>query len=81
MLRACGNGVSEMLFSVSGSIIGILYNWQLMKWAGEDGVATYGVVMYAAFIFLGVFNGYSQGSSPIVGYHYGAQNYKEVKNV
>ena len=81
VLLACGNGASEMLSSVSGSIIGILYNGQLMKWAGEDGVAAYGVVMYGAFIFLGVFNGYSQGSSPIVGYHYGAQNHKEVKNV
>ena len=81
MLLACGNGASEMLSSVSGSITGILYNWQLMKWAGEDGVAAYGVVMYAAFVFLGVFNGYSQGSSPIVGYHYGAQNYSEVKNI
>ena len=76
MLLACGNGASEMLSSVSGSITGILYNWQLMRWAGEDGV-----VMYAAFIFLGVFNGCSQGSSPIVGYHYGAQNHAEVKNV
>ena len=76
MLLACGNGASEMLSSVSGSITGILYNWQLMRWAGENGV-----VMYAAFIFLGVFNGYSQGSSPIVGYHYGAQNHAEVKNV
>lgn len=81
MLLACGNGASEMLSSVSGSITGILYNRQLMRWAGEDGVAAYGVVMYAAFIFLGVFNGYSQGSSPIVGYHYGAQNYTEVQNV
>lgn len=81
VLLACGNGASEMLSSVSGSIIGILYNGQLMKWAGEDGVAAYGVVMYGAFVFLGVFNGYSQGSSPIVGYHYGAQNHKEVKNV
>ena len=80
-LLACGNGASEMLSSVSGSITGILYNRQLMRWAGEDGVAAYGVVMYAAFIFLGVFNGYSQGSSPIVGYHYGAQNYTEVQNV
>ena len=76
MLLACRNGASEMLSSVSGSITGILYNWQLMRWSGEDGV-----VMYAAFIFLGVFNGYSQGSSPIVGYHYGAQNHAEVKNV
>ena len=81
MLKACANGSSEMMSSVSGSITGILYNLQLMKYAGEDGVAAYGVVMYAAFIFLGVFNGYSQGSSPIMGYHYGAQNHKEMKNV
>lgn len=81
MLLACGNGASEMLSSVSGSITGILYNLQLMKYAGEDGVAAYGVVMYASFIFLGVFNGYSQGSSPIVGYHYGAQNHTEMRNV
>lgn len=81
MLRACANGASEMLSSISGSITGILYNYQLMKYAGEDGVAAYGVVMYAAFLFLGVFVGYSQGSSPIMGYHYGAQNHKEMKNV
>ena len=81
MLKACANGSSEMMSSVSGSITGILYNLQLMKYAGEDGVAAYGVVMYAAFVFLGVFNGYSQGSSPIMGYHYGAQNHKEMKNV
>ena len=81
MLLACGNGASEMLSSVSGSITGILYNWQLMRWSGEDGVAAYGVVLYAAFIFLGVFNGYSQGCSPLVGYHHGAQNHKEVQNI
>ena len=81
MLLACGNGASEMMSSVSGSITGILYNLQLMKYAGEDGVAAYGVVMYAAFVFLGVFNGYSQGSSPVMGYHYGAQNYREMKNL
>ena len=81
MLRACANGASEMMSSVSASITGILYNLQLMKYAGEDGVAAYGVVMYAAFIFLGVFNGYSQGSSPVMGYHYGAQNHREMKNI
>lgn len=81
MLHACINGSSEMMSSVSASITGILYNLQLMKYAGKDGVAAYGVVMYSAFIFLGVFNGYSQGSSPIMGYHYGAQNHKEMKNL
>lgn len=81
MLKACANGASEMMSSVSGSITGILYNLQLMKYAGEDGVAAYGVVMYAAFIFLGVYVGYSNGSSPIMGYHYGSQNHNEMKNV
>lgn len=81
MLRACGNGASEMLTSVSGSITGILYNLQLMKYAGEDGVAAYGVVMYGAFVFIGIFAGYSSGSSPIMGYHYGAQNHREMKNI
>lgn len=81
IILACGNGASEMLTSVSGSITGILYNRELMRYAGENGVAAYGVVMYAAFVFLGVFAGYSQGSSPVMGYHYGAGNHKEMKNV
>ena len=81
ILKASANGSSEMMSSVSASIIGILYNLQLMKYAGEDGVAAYGVVMYAAFIFLGIFVGYSTGSAPVMGYHYGAQNHAEIKNV
>lgn len=81
VLKACGNGVSEMLSSISGSITGLLYNLQLMKYAGEDGVSAYGVVMYAAFVFIAVLMGYSTGSSPIVGYHYGAQNHGEMKNL
>ena len=81
MLKSCMNGASEMLSMVSGSITGILYNRQLMTYAGEDGVAAYGVVMYVAFVFIGVFMGYSQGCSPIMGYHYGAQNHPEMKNI
>lgn len=81
MLRACGNGASEMLTSVSASITGILYNWQLMKYTGEDGVAAYGVIMYAAFVFIAIYMGYSSGCSPIMSYHYGAANHKEMKNV
>ena len=81
MLKACANGASEMLSSVSASITGILYNRQLMFYAGSDGVAAYGVVMYAAFVFISIFVGYSSGTSPIVGYHFGAQNHKELRNV
>lgn len=81
MILACANGASEMMSSVSASITGILYNLQLMKYAGEDAVAAYGVVMYIAFVFIGVYNGYSQGSSPVMGYHYGANNHQEMKNI
>lgn len=81
MLKACGNGSSEMLSSVSGSLTGILYNWQLMKYAGENGVTAYGVVMYTTFIFIAIFEGFSSGSSPIISYHYGAKNHSEMKNV
>ncbi|MDO4548502.1 MAG: MATE family efflux transporter [Clostridia bacterium] len=81
ILKACGNGVSEMMSSISGSITGILYNRQLMAYAGENGVAAYGVIMYASFIFIAIFAGYSNGSAPIVGYHYGAGNRRELKNM
>lgn len=81
MVKACINGSSEMMSSVSASVTGALYNLQLMKYAGEDGVAAYGVVMYAAFIFISVFAGYSSGSSPIMGYHFGAEHNKEMKNI
>lgn len=81
MIKACINGSSEMMSSISASVTGMLYNVQLMKYAGEDGVAAYGVVMYAAFVFIGIFSGYSQGSSPIMGYHYGAANHQEMKNI
>ena len=81
VLKACGNGASEMLSSVSASVTGMFYNRQLMKYAGEDGVSAYGVVMYASFIFIAVLVGYSSGSSPIVGYHFGAQHHGEMKNL
>lgn len=81
ILKACANGASEMLSTVSGSLVGLLYNRQLMRYIGENGVAAYGVIMYAAFIFIAIFSGYAVGSAPIVGYHYGAANHSEVKNM
>ena len=81
LLKACTNGSSELMTNLSSSIVSAMYNLQLMKYAGEDGVAAYGVVMYAAFIFIGVYVGYSSGSSTVMGYHYGAQNHAEMKNV
>lgn len=79
--QSCLNGISEFLSNVSASLIGMLYNMQLMKFAGENGVAAYGVIMYAAFIFSAIFLGYCIGVAPIIGYHYGAENHQELKNL
>ncbi|MBR2045361.1 MAG: MATE family efflux transporter [Agathobacter sp.] len=79
--KACFNGSSEMMTNVSLSLVNMLYNFQLMKYAGENGVAAYGVIMYVNFIFVGVFIGYAFGSAPIIGYNYGAGNKDEMKNV
>lgn len=81
VVKACTNGSSEFMTNVSLSIVNMLYNWQLMRLLGTDGVAAYGVIMYVNFIFLAIFIGYSMGSAPIVGYHYGAGNKEELKNL
>lgn len=80
-LKSASNGLSEFVNSVSTSSLGLLYNVQLLKYAGEDGVAAYSIMMYVGFIFIGIFFGFANGSSPVVGYHYGAQNYSEMKNL
>lgn len=81
ILKTCANGSSEMLSNVSSSIITLLFNMQLMKFAGYDGVTAYGIIMYISFIFSGTYLGYSIGSAPIVSYHYGAGNTDELKNL
>ncbi|MCQ2483233.1 MAG: MATE family efflux transporter [Clostridia bacterium] len=81
VLNAVTNGASEMVSNITMSVVGMLYNVQLLKYAGENGVAAYGVLMYVGFIFIAVFIGYSIGSAPIVGFNYGAANYDELKNM
>jgi Na+-driven multidrug efflux pump len=81
MLRACTNGSSELMTNVSMSIVSILYNFQLLKYAGEDGIAAFGVVMYVNMIFLSAFIGYSIGTAPVVGFHFGAGNTDELKSL
>lgn len=81
LLRTCTNGSSELVSNISMSLVCMLYNVQLMKYAGEDGVAAYGAISYVNFIFVSLFIGFSIGSAPIVGYHHGAQNHAELKSI
>ncbi len=81
IVKACINGSSEMVSSVTSSVVGILYNFQLLKYAGQNGVASYGVLMYVQFTLAAIFIGYSMGIAPVIGYHYGADNHSELKNL
>ena len=81
LLKTCTNGSSEFMTNISLSLVNMLYNFQLMRFAGEDGVAAYGVIMYVNFIFIAIYIGYSIGTAPIIGFHYGAQNHDELRSM
>lgn len=81
IFKACTNGSSEFMSNISMSLVGMLYNSQLMDYAGENGVAAYGVMMYVSMIFSAAFIGYSVGTAPIVSYHYGAENHTELSGL
>lgn len=81
VLKACTNGSSELMSNISMSLVSMLYNVQLIRYAGEDGVAAYGVLMYVSMIFIAAFIGYSVGAAPVIGFHYGAGNQTELKSL
>lgn len=81
LLKTCTNGSSELVTNISASIVNVLYNLQLMKFIGENGVASYGIIMYVTFVFASTFFGYNIGISPIIGFNFGAKNTKELKNL
>ncbi len=81
ILKVCGNGSSELMSNISMSLVGMLYNVQLIQYAGENGVSAYGVLMYVSMIFSGAFIGYAIGTAPVISYHYGAQNKEELKSL
>ncbi len=81
IVKACTNGSSELMSNISSSIVGMLYNWQLIRLIGENGVSAYGVLMYVQFIFIAIPIGYSIGTAPLVSFNYGAGNHTEMKNL
>lgn len=81
ILQACANGSSELMSNISSSIVSMIYNFQLLRYVGENGVSAYGVLMYVQFIFIAIYIGYSIGAAPVISYHYGAGNYDELKNM
>lgn len=81
LIKTCTNGMSELMNQIANSLVSIVYNWQLLRYAAENGVAAYGVLMFLQFVFTAVFIGYTMGTAPIIAFHYGAQNTSELKNL
>ena len=81
LIKCCTNGSSELMTNLSMSLVSMLYNFQLLEYAGEDGIAAYGVLMYVNFVFLSAFIGYSIGCAPVISYHFGAKNTDELKSL
>lgn len=81
LVKICTNGMSELLSNISMSFVSMLYNFKLIKIAGNDAVAAYGVIMYLQFIFASIFIGYAIGVAPLISYNYGAENHRELKGI
>ena len=81
ILKACANGSSELMSNISSSLVSMVYNFQLLKYIGEDGISAYGVLMYVQFIFVAIYIGYVIGVAPVIGYNFGADNSTELKNI
>ena len=81
LLKACLNGSSELMSNISTSLVSMLYNFQLLKYAGENGISAYGVVMYTQMIFAAIFLGYTIGTGPVISYHYGAGHHRELNSM
>ncbi len=79
--KACSNGSSELVSNISMSLVGMLYNVQLMNYLGADGVAAYGVMQYLMWIFASLFLGFGIGCAPIISFQYGAKNTAELRNL
>lgn len=81
ILAACANGSSELMSNISSSVVSMIYNFQLLKFIGENGVSAYGTLMYVQFVFIAIYIGYAIGCAPIVGFHFGAENRAELKSL
>ena len=81
IVKSATNGASEFLSNVSASVVIILYNEQIYRFAGDAGVAAYAAIGYVSMIFFSVFMGFAVGATPVIGFNYGAQNRNELKSL
>lgn len=81
LLKSCTNGSSEMVSNLSMAVTTFLFNILMMIHAGEDGVAAITIILYAQYLLVALFLGYSSGSAPVFSFNYGCENVKMLKKI
>lgn len=81
LLQSAANGSSEMVTNLSSGVTTLLFNLMMIKYLGVDGVAAITIVLYAQFLLISVYLGFSSGAAPLISYSYGEQNSNELKKL
>ncbi len=79
LLQACANGSSEMVTNLSNAVTTFLFNFTLLQFYGEDGVASITIILYFQYLFTALYFGYSNGIAPIISYKYGNDDRKQLQ--
>lgn len=79
--ESCFNGASEMVTNLSGAVVTFLYNFMMLKYLGESGVAAITIVLYGQFLFNALYMGFSMGVAPVISYNYGSDNRRLLQRI
>ncbi len=81
LVNAAANGCSEMATALVTGIITMMFNWTMLRYVGENGVAAVTIIMYVLMFASSLYTGYSYGVAPMVSYYYGEGNHEKLKKL
>ena len=81
LIQSMSNGLSEMVTNLSTAVTTLLFNLMMIKYLGEDGVASITIVLYAQFLLMSVYLGFSSGAAPLISFSYGENNHPQLKQL
>ena len=81
ILDSCMNGSSEMVTQMSGAVTTFLYNAAMLKFLGEDGVASITIILYVQFLLNSAYIGFTSGVSPRISYNYGSRDDEQLRKI
>lgn len=81
LIGAASNGCSEMATALVTGIITLMFNWTMLRYAGENGVAAVTIIMYVLMFASSLYTGYSYGVAPMISFYHGEQNHDKLKKL